>query len=113
LVMGFPITLPSGKGMSITTCYVYPALIVSTFSPLSRVQIFNLTLHSLDEKVELFFSGENLETSMPLCIVITSLLEWNDCFIKQPNQSDTGTNVRFLIFDITSFFNGINCFSIY
>ena len=60
--MGFPIDLPSGKGMTINYLLCIIALIASTFSTFSRVQNFILTLHSLSEKVELFFFWRKCST---------------------------------------------------
>jgi len=60
--MGFPIDLPLGKGVTINYLLCIIALIASTFSTFSRVQNFILTLHSLSEKVELFFFWRKCST---------------------------------------------------
>lgn len=53
--MGFPIHLAIRQGNDHNYMLCIIALIASTFSTFSRVQIFNLTLHSLVEKVGLYF----------------------------------------------------------
>ena len=84
--MGFPIDLPSGKGMTINYLLCIIALIASTFSTFSRVQNFILTLHSLSEKVELFFFWRKCSTVAAVGVQTSFLLFCKKCDRKKTTK---------------------------